>query len=315
MKVSAIFKSITILSISMAGIAHAATVLPISEMTLLDSGGTATINSNANHSQDSVTGVITKTGNGGKISHVSGELNLQSFTIAGTNYNANQFVSGVSPDTVIGTDKLAYVLQPADFLDLPPGRTINNNSGFFAGSTDANGDLVNGADYLVSGERGLSYSTVLNYRPGDDNHQTLSFPLSFKTDPLGAGVTASPTFFAGDGANKQNTDIWRFLNAYGETIAQVTIAGTDDGTVWSKFGGHTVDRLSTDWNGNANDFNNNKTLDIALLAFSLDSNDFLIGSTDKSSRWAEITQLDLVLPGDAGNDPMTDYAFIAMALN
>jgi hypothetical protein len=316
-------------------IASAYTAETISEMELLDSGGGATIDSNANHSQDATTGIITKTGNGGTISHVSGELNLLSFTIStgtgNTTYKASEFISGVTPNTIIengsgtGPATVAYVLQPADYLTKTSnggtGRTTANNSGFFAGTTDANGDLANGADYLISGERGLSYSTALNYRATVDQAQVLTIPLEFLQDPLSTSVTR-PTFFAGDAAKNQNNDTWRFKNDAGDTIAELTIRGSQDssGSDWNQFGSHTVDRLSTDWDGSADDFDDDKTLNIALLAFKLTADDFLINGDDRSGRWDEITKLELVLPDpDAGSvtgtsTPMTDYAFIGIDL-
>ena len=61
---------------------------------------------------------------------------------------------------------------------------------------------------------------------------------------------------------------------------------------------------------------------MALLAFNLDPADFIVGGLDKSSRWDEITELQLVLPTDDPTEtdpnitkgPATDYAFIGIDL-
>jgi len=69
-----------------------------------------------------------------------------------------------------------------------------------------------------------------------------------------------------------------------------------------------------------NDFDDNKSLNIALLAFKLTLDDFNIGGEDRSDRWGEISKLQLVLPDESANsvtgkkNPMTDYAFIGIDL-
>jgi len=192
-KITGCLLALALVKLSSPAVVHAYTAEDVTQMTLLDSGGGATIDGDVNHSQDAGTGIITKTGDGGIISNVSGELNLLSFTIGsgagGVTYQAGDFISGVAPTTVIengagsGPATVGYVLQPADYLTATTnGRTTSNNSGFFAGSTDSNGDLVNGASYLTSGERGLSFSTSLNYRPSSDGNELDMALVAFKLD-------------------------------------------------------------------------------------------------------------------------------------
>lgn len=188
---------------------HAVTVFAIDEITVKDSGGTAQLGIYP------LTPEISLTKNGTSlIDNISGDLNLQSFEINGTQYNANEFVSGVGPSALITNQLVGTVLQPGAY----------SGSGFYLGETNANdGSLINAAPYLTSGERGLSFSTALNYRANFDNAQSISIPLQFLSNPTASG---RPTFFAGDGAIGQQDDLWEFY-ADNTLIASFLIDGDD----------------------------------------------------------------------------------------
>ena len=95
---------------SMVSALPAAQFLMIDSISVVDSGSTATIDMNLNHSQDIGTGIITKTGDGGAISNISGDLNLLTFSSGMTTYSVDN--SKTDPD------KRDYIVSSQKLYDL-----------------------------------------------------------------------------------------------------------------------------------------------------------------------------------------------------
>lgn len=51
-----------------------------------------------------------------------------------------------------------------------------------------------------------------------------------------------------------------------------------------------------------------------MIAFSLEESDYILGQ-DPDAAWQSINTLRITMPGDGGNDPKTDYAFIGIDLD
>lgn len=218
----------------------------------------------------------------------TGDLNLVSFIGDGTNYSASAFISGVGTSTVINSSTLDAVIQPN--AHLASGATPT----FYTGSAS------NVASYLTAGERGLSFSTGLNFK-GADDPAVLSIPMTFTADPT---IAVAPTFMIGDSADAQSADSWKFYAADGTTLIASFIV---DDSFFTTFGDQGVDRVKTDLSGFVGANNGaGDSLGLALAAFHMENADFEPGHD-----WTEIAELRISVP-DSGPSPKTDYAFIGI---
>lgn len=284
-------KILPLLLLLLVSSASAATFYDITQITVQDSGGTATTGA------ESAGGVITvaRDSTTSVIADVSGDVDLKTFTIGGTQYLTSNFVSGVGTTTQITSADLGYVLQPNL---LTAEGDVNS---FYTGTTTGTA-LDDAADYLRAGERGMSFSTALNLRPNTDDYTLLSIPISFLADPTSG--TSRATFFAGDGADNQTADEWLFY-AEGALIASISV----DPDNWNNFGKITTDRMATAGGGTLLEGDDERELGIAMMAMSLEESDFFAGNSDL---WATIDEMKISIPGDLSDEPKTDYAFFGI---
>ncbi|MGJ8672923.1 PEP-CTERM sorting domain-containing protein [Rubritalea sp.] len=254
-------------------IASAITVFDVTSITVNDSGSAAGNVSVAAGASSTITPV--------------NNLNLVDFTVSSsTVYLANDFISGIGTKSIISSEEVAGVIQPS---------TATSDG------TLAYGTQANVSSYLTQGARGLSFSTALNYNTLDDPG-TITFDLSFKSDPTAGG--SRPTFIVGDGADNQSIDLWSFLDAGGATLFSILVGPTD----FSEFGKQVIDRVSSDdsgYNPIDPDNANNTARGIGLSAFSLTNADL------NGASWEDVTQLSILVPA-TGSEPKTDYAFFGV---
>ncbi|GEM_PF-3715697 len=284
--------SLSIFSIT----ADAALALDITNIVIQDSG-------------DSSIHAITA-GSSGNVGTVTGDLNLTSFTVGGTVHNTSGYVSGVGTATNLTSSNLGRVIQPGEFID------EGDANAFYTGTTvNAPPALDNAGAYLVSGERGLSFSTALNFQADSDPQATLTIPLSFLSNPVSA--TSRPTIIIGDGANNQTDDVWSFYDTDGPTdveIARFTVSGTLGANPpgdWSSFGTQTVDRIRTDGTGTVVAIDDDRDLGLNIIALNLEESDFtIVGGT--SADWTLIDEVRITLPGSGSGGPATDIAFFGI---
>ncbi|MGB0993037.1 MAG: PEP-CTERM sorting domain-containing protein [Akkermansiaceae bacterium] len=223
------------------------------------------------------------------------DLNLVNFTVGSTTYNSSDFVSGVGVQTSLTKDDISSVIQPnghQDSSDAP-------NPDLYVGDPN---DL---SGYLTSGERGLSFSTGLNFRPAADSNAILSIAMSFNSDP---SLTTRPTFIVGDAADGQSNDTWEFFDASGNSLGSIGLSSSD----WHKFGDQKINRVLTGGpSGTGNDADGytggsdgeGTDLGLAMTAFYIDSGDI--------SDWSQVAELRVTISED-GNSPKTDYAFFGV---
>ena len=224
------------------------------------------------------------------------DLDLISFESGGQVYDAGAFFSGLAGDAVINTGLLNAVVQPEHY------RANNPTHPYFANSTISAGNpYPNAADYLVTGERGLSFSTALNFI-GQEN-RVLEFGMTFLADPVNSSV---PVFCAGDSADNQSVDTWRFLDASGNLVASFVSIDADDTPVgtqvrWNEFAKLRSDRLNTEDSSS----NGTGSRDMSLMAFSLENADFEPGKT-----YQDVAKLEISMA-----TAKTDWAFIGINMN
>lgn len=234
------------------------------------------------------------------ITNIQGDLNLQSFRIGSTTYQTNDYVSGIGANTTLTSAEIGYLIQPGTFLN--EGNSIE----FYGGTTTSAPPAIDDAvSYLTSGERGLSFSTGLNFRANHDDAVTLDIEMSFNSDPT---LSARPTFIIGDAAVGESDDILRFYNTAGPTdllIAEVRFGESE----WSNFSDQVVDRVPLDAQGTLGPSDNDQTLQISLLTFQLEETDFVNGFTHED--WDLIDRMSISIP-ETGAEPKTDYAFIGV---
>ncbi|MFC5050903.1 PEP-CTERM sorting domain-containing protein [Rubritalea spongiae] len=251
--------------------ASAITVFDVTNMTVNDSGNP---------------GNVALTNGGSTQITTSGDLNLVNFTVgSSTTYLATDFISGIGTNRDITSSNVAGVIQ---------------NSTATSDGSLAHGTPSDLSTYLTQGERGLAFSSALNYTTSDDPG-TITFDLSFKSDPT-AG--SRPTFIVGDGADNQSIDLWSFLDSDDNVLFSFTI-GPDE---YSVFGKQVVDRVSSDdsgFNGGNTSSSNNTARGLGLSAFSLTSADL------NGASWEDVAQLSIRVPA-TGNQPKTDYAFFGV---
>ena len=250
----------------------AITVFTIDEMTVNDSGNPGDVTIQAG----STTSVIT----------TQGDLNLVGFSVGGTNYNSSDFISGIGTNSVIDSNDVAGVIQPSN---------ATADGSLYTGSPS------NLTDYLIQGERGLSFSSALNYAT-TDNPNTFEFDISFLSDPTASSL---PTFIVGDGADNQSADLWSFLDAVGNTLFSITL----DPSNFSTFGDQVVDRVFSDNSGFRPSFpgdtSNDTPRGLGMAAFSLTAADL------GGANWQDVARLSVRVPG-TGDEPKTDYAFFGV---
>lgn len=225
-------------------------------------------------------GAITINKNGSTVVSTDGDVNLVNFKVGATTYNAGDFISGVGTKSNIASSDIGAVIQ---------------YSSATADGTLAYGSPDDLSDYLTQGERGLSFSSALNFTASGDDAGSFSFDLRFNSDPT---LNDRPTFIVGDGANNQSIDRWSFLDENGSVLFSFDLGPTNFNT----FGEQVIDRVLSD---NSGFRGNDNQLDIGLAAFSLTTDDL------NGADWAAVRTLSIDVPA-SGESPMTDYAFFGV---
>jgi hypothetical protein len=202
-----------------------------------------TVNDAGNNNGD-----VTLSKDGNTVITTEGDVNLVNFVIGSTTYNAGDFISGVGTESNITSSDIGAVIQHS---------TATSDGTLAYGSPS---DL---SEYITRGERGLSFSSALNFTASGDDAGSFTFDLRFNSDPT---QSTRPTFIVGDGANMQSIDRWSFLDENDQVLFSFELTPAD----FNVFGDQVIDRALSD---NSGFRGNDDPLDIGLSAFNLTTDD------------------------------------------